>query len=576
MNKTTNGLAFELTEEMMLDFAGHTYFDRGLDYYHRGKVVELEQKNEAVHARVSGTKSYGVMLKPEETGSLFWSCTCPLGERGDFCKHAVAAGLAWIHQQVSAAKQATTDPEEERIKQYLEQQPTSILAKMLLRQAVEDEHLYRKLLMKADRFLSTEIDLKLFKKRLRSAIGMGRFIDYRSMRFYIPGVRDAVAEIQELLDDGHAAEALELCEYALKLVEKAMLHADDSDGMLGGEMRNLEKIHLEACLVIKPSPIKLAAKLFKWEMTTDWDTFYGAVDNYTDLLGDKGLAKYKALAKKEWDELPALGPGEWKGSHTSKRFRLTKIMEGLAKASGDLEALVEVKKKDLSMPGHYLDIASLYAENHKRDEAIHWAEAGHEIFTTEHGIGKLAEFLIEQYAHAQRHDDAIALAWQRYQASPDLTWYRHLHDCAAPMDAWHEWREKALDLARKDIGEQRHPWSQGASLLVELFIWEGDLEAAYTEAKNNGCPGHLWTTLARKFENSNPARAAEIYAFLVPCIIKQGNNKAYDQALRHMLVIEDLLKRTGKADSFAGFVEGIKTEFKIKRNMMKLIAKQGW
>ena len=79
MEKQTNGLAFELTEEILLDFAGHTYFDRGLDYYHRGKVVELEQKNGAVYGRVSGTKSYGVMLKPEETGSLFWSCTCPFG-----------------------------------------------------------------------------------------------------------------------------------------------------------------------------------------------------------------------------------------------------------------------------------------------------------------------------------------------------------------------------------------------------------------------------------------------------------------------------------------------------------------
>src|SRR5262245_65949612 len=86
------------------------------------------------------------------------------------------------------------------------------------------------------------------------------------------------------------------------------------------------------------------------------------------------------LAEAEWAKVPALRPGEDDSEKYGKRFRMTHIMETLARRTGDMEAVVAVKKRDLSLAYHYLQIAETYKNARKHDLALEWAERGVKAF----------------------------------------------------------------------------------------------------------------------------------------------------------------------------------------------------
>jgi len=75
--------------------AGERSYHRGIDYYSSGRVIVLLDDAGIVRAKVRGTRDYDVSLWAED-GEFASACTCPLGADGVFCKHCVAAALAWL------------------------------------------------------------------------------------------------------------------------------------------------------------------------------------------------------------------------------------------------------------------------------------------------------------------------------------------------------------------------------------------------------------------------------------------------------------------------------------------------
>ena len=200
------------------------------------------------------------------------------------------------------------------------------------------------------------------------------------------------------------------------------------------------------------NPELLAERLFDWEVHGDWDVFRGVVEKYAAVLGERGRARYRALAEELWNRLPALGPGA-KEDFTSARFHLTHVMEQRARAEGNLDALVKIKAKDLSRAFHFLEIARLYAESGRSDEALAWAERGMHAFR-DNPDRALREFTAEEYHRREYHADAIALMWTQFEECPCLGDYQKLKEHADRASAWPD-----------------------ASGLVKVRLWEGDAES---------------------------------------------------------------------------------------------------
>ncbi|MGH9906004.1 MAG: tetratricopeptide repeat protein, partial [Pyrinomonadaceae bacterium] len=277
-----------------------------------------------------------------------------------------------------------------------------------------------------------------------------------------------------------------------------------------------------------------------------------------------------------------LGPDEKDDEVSSKRFRITSIMEALARQTGDPEVIVEVKRRNLSHSYSYLQMAEIYRGAGENDKALDWAEQGLKAFSRRDS--RLVEFLAQEYHRRCRHDDAIALIRDQFVELPSLSHYQELKTNAlkvGPKSDWPGWREKALAQVRSVIARERQAeqkarnayWLSQAdnSLLVEIFLWEKQYDEAWQEACAGGCSKTLWLRVAATREEKHPSDAVPIYKEMIAPVLKQTNNAAYEEAVRLLGKIRELMVRLGREAEFEDYLVALRVEYKRKRNLMKML-----
>jgi uncharacterized Zn finger protein len=556
-------------------------FERGEDYFLNGQVKALAEHEGTITAKVQGTRPYRVNLWNEKH-QLGYSCTCPVGAAGEFCKHCVAVGLAWLEsgQLKSSGKgKAHQGITMDDVRAYLLGQDKNLLVEMLVNRALDDDRLRQSLFIKAAKKDAKGIDLTTYRRAIDDAVESDRFVDYRSAYDYAHGIEQVIDSLEELFKEGYATEVIDLAEHTLDAVEGAMGSVDDSDGHMRGILERVQNLHYRACKKARPDPETLARRLFEWELRTHYDTFYGAAETYAGVFGKKGLAVYRTLAEVEWAKVPEMGPGRDGPEKYSKRFRITHIMETLARQTGDVEAVVAVKQRDLSLAYHYLQIAETYKNSGKHDLAMEWAERGVKAFP-ERTDSRLREFLAGEYHRRKRHDDAMALIWVEFTESPNLEKFNKLKAHAERIGQWESWREKALEnlreqiaKAKRDNQKDRWAWYRKAdhSELVRIFLWEKDAEAAWREAREGGCSNDLWLVLAAKRDKDHPEDALPIYQRQIDPTLDRKNNEAYVEAIGLLRKVCELMVRLGRESEFTSYLGKVRGTHKPKRNFIKLL-----
>jgi uncharacterized Zn finger protein len=86
-------------------------------------VKRLTVAEDSATATVIGAAPYRVRLRSDRAGALTWSCTCPVGEEGAFCKHCVAVALAVA---------ADAGPTHDELHAYLSSRPHAELVDLVL------------------------------------------------------------------------------------------------------------------------------------------------------------------------------------------------------------------------------------------------------------------------------------------------------------------------------------------------------------------------------------------------------------------------------------------------------------
>lgn len=580
-------LADLLNEKVLEQLAGERAFDRGLDYFEDDHVVGFKEEDGAIAARVRGSYYYQVKLWAED-GQLAFDCNCPVGRDSVFCKHAVAVGLAWIDRQKQevgsvpgSTKRNLTD---EEIHAELMAQDKQTLVELLMNYAEWDGDFRDRLVLATAQGDGKRPDLAAFRAAIDKAIRHPSFVDYGRMPEYARGIEAVLDSLHQLLKRGHADETRELTERALEQMEPAMDDVDDSDGFMRGILDQLEDLYLSSCRAAKPNPLVLAKFLFEWELASNWEIFLGAVETYADVLGKAGLAEYRKLAEAEWAKVPPVAPGEKDPERYGGRWRITRIMETISKQTGNVEALVAVKSRDLSGAYSFLEIAQIYKAAGNEQAAVEWAEHGARAFPL-HRDGRLCDFLIEEYHRQGRHDEAIAIAWASFREHPGLDAYQGLHRSALRAKQWPQWREKALVLLQEDVAgkKKRQPKGQGSlpahadhSVLVEIYLWEGDVERAWAEGKSGGCREALWFRLAEAREKDHPEDAITVYTEQLKLALRWAQQSAYEEVVGILGKIRKLMVRGGKQSEFSSLVQSIRAEYKPRRKLLKLLNAQDW
>jgi uncharacterized Zn finger protein len=381
----------------------------------------------------------------------------------------------------------------------------------------------------------------------------------------MPEPRRAIDAIQGLLDDGQGAAAIEVCESALESLSEAIQSVDDSDGHFDGLRGRLQDIHYRACLQAKPDPVGLAGRLFQAELNSDFDVFDGAAERYKRILGANGMKAYRELAAAEWSKVPSrTGKSD---STSDVHFRITRIMESLARASGDIEELVAVMSRDLSSAYDFWKIAEVYREARQSDQALLWVEKGLQEFP-KHTDSRLREFAAEEYHRRRRHEDAMTVMWAAFEERPFPDEYKTLKKHALKAGTWPEWRDRALAGTRQRIAKAK----QDHSVLVEIFLSEGNSEDAWREAVAGGCSDALWLRLADIRENEHPEDAAPIYLKYGDAGVARGGG--YDEAVGLLVKAAAAMKRMGRSAEFERHLDTLLAQYKSKRNFVKLVEKK--
>jgi uncharacterized Zn finger protein len=563
-----------LDRSLLRALAGARSYERGLDYFETGCVDRLELEGEVLLATVQGTQRYRVELRPGE-GGLEHSCTCPYGRDGAFCKHCVAAGLALLEAGPDAPKSRPQPLSLEAIRARLEGLDREALTSLLLEQAPVDERVLERLRL---RFAADpgRVDLASFRRAIELAVDPGGFVSYHEALGWSCGVDEVIDAVEGLLDDGHAGAVIELSEHALAALAGLGGLIDDLSGHVAILCERLERLHLAACERARPDPAELAERLLRWQLDCQLEVFYGAADSYADVLDEAGLEHYAELARAEWEQVPELGPGDERDY--DRRFRITHVMESLA-ATGDVDQLVAVLRRDLSLPYCFLRIAEVYREAGRDEEAIDWAARGLEAFS---GDSRMQTFLAEAYAARGRHEDALEIAWDRFADHSGLETYRELKPYAERLEQWPRRRERALGLLRKRAKEAReqasrrgYGWLRGGdhSQLVRILLWEADHEAAWREAEAGGCDESLWLELAGRRKETHPEDALRVYRERIEPTIARKTKRDYAEAVGLIEEVGGLLRRLGRGDELPALVGEIRTAHARKRNPVALLAR---
>src|SRR5680860_713499 len=251
------GRAFrkEFSRRSVEAMADRRSFERGLLYAANGRVGKRTVTASSVKAKVRGSSSYQVRLSLDDDDEPTYDCSCPVGQEGRFCKHAVAVALV--------VTDAVADPNQQAeavidIRGYLEGLDHRALVDLLAERAADDDIFDARLRMEAARATGGPPQLGVFRHAIDEAFMVHDYVGYREMYDYATNINAVLDSLQDLLDDGHAAVVVALAEHAIDRAEDAVGSVDDSDGWMSGIAERLQDLHLAACAALQPDPVTLA------------------------------------------------------------------------------------------------------------------------------------------------------------------------------------------------------------------------------------------------------------------------------------------------------------------------------
>ena len=351
-----------------------------------------------------------------------------------------------------------------------------------------------------------------------------RFLGYRESAGWARAVRPIVAELENAVDASPSRSLVELLQRAVGHVVKVIMHADDSDGLIGDLARELLSLHARACDAGVADPVDLAAWMVRFGFD-DQDFFEVDPVRYASALGDAGLAAYR-------DAVGARRDGD--------SFAVRYARERLAILDRDVDAVVRLLGGDLTTPYQFIRVAEAMRELGHDNEALAWANRGI-AQTSGWQVAQLYDLACAVHDAREQPLEVLALRRAQHERMPSSTTYRALRTAAEALNAWPLEKDAArATLQRADV--------RG---FVDVLLGEDELELAWTAAAaapQDALGSDLWLRLAESSERDRPADALAVYQRIADEVLERADRRAYRSAAR-------VLKRGRAAAQAAGELE---------------------
>jgi hypothetical protein len=570
-----------LTEPIIRKLAGPTYYQRGVDYLRRDLVESLRHSDGRIEAVVNGTDDYIVTLSVHST-RLQYTCECPLGDDGAFCKHCVAAALAWLAQQdtqhmVHRRKVSSRKVTDAEIRQALLAQEKETLVAWLCEWSKENDTLKRRLITLACLRNDPETAAAALRLELKNAIQIRRFVEYREAATYAGRVEAALDAVEAFLRQGHAEPVICLCESAMKFLEAALDNLDDSDGQGTELMERIAALHFAACEQAKPDPRELGTRLFSLDVNAHYGQWNGIAERYKSLLGEEGVAAYKAAAAAAW-ALSPFAPVEkanTKAIATSPSpTSWSRLPGNRATWSSSSPFLNATLRRPTTISASRMPIAMPHCMTRpctgpneawpnipivRVQPCVWWPRTS-----------------TDAWSAMPMPSASYGLSSAPFPTSKLISGSRPAHVRPTIGMIGKTARSRICDAAwRKRMARRSNPHesifshSPGHSLLVEIHLHDRNLDEAWREAQTGGCQDRLWLQLAAERERTHPQDAAEVYTRLGEQYAAAVKNGRYEYSIDLLTKAAALMQRLGRSPEFQIRMDIMRLRLKAKRNLQK-------
>ncbi|WP_242902795.1 SWIM zinc finger family protein [Actinomadura terrae] len=543
-----------VTERSIERRVGSEVFNRGRVYLGQGRVENLSVTATSATATVEGSEPYRVRL--ELTASrMAGECSCPQGGESAFCKHCVAVALAWVAEAGPLPlpdPDPTPEPEpapgidDARLRAFLATRDTDWLVEELMRAAAAAPLLRSRLEVAAGAEVHAVLDVERLRHRLTRAIATATEIEPEAGDF-----EGILEELDELVDAGFAPIALELIEHAFDLIPSLSEDAPAAEYLSSV----FQRAHLRACAHCPPDPIALADLLVDRAFATSL-LFVDALRDYAGLLGETGIARYRERVTAAWRAAESGDLDDEEADYGT----VLELREQLAEIEG-ADALMAVLTESEPSNRNALRIARALVSEGRDAEAVEWVRRRLE---QRHVDTDLCDLGADCLLRTGDRRGAVELLWPAFLTYPGLGRYKAL--AAAAGDHWPRWRERALTLLRESLAR-----SGGGGVLVEILLWEDDVEGAWRESRGVTLHDGLRLKLARARGATHPADAVPVLLDRADREIASTGKHRYSRAANYLAEARLLAEQGGESDKFVRHMARLRAEHKAKSALRRYL-----
>ncbi|MCZ6828886.1 MAG: hypothetical protein O7F73_04755 [Gammaproteobacteria bacterium] len=565
--------AGNITDEKLIALAGEGAFERGLGYFEQGRVENWRKKGNTITAQVSGSELYQVTLTHTRQ-RLEGYCDCPASESFDFCKHCVATALQYREDNSRQAK-LEDGSAEQRIEAHLNTFSKQELSQQLLELILDDPEQRQQWSIKADVALN-KMDAKQIKKRITAAIPYNKQLyRYAQVRNYFKQVGPVVELLEQQLLQLEAGSGLQLVEYALLRIQRALESIDDSGGFRLDVVAQLQNLHHAVLWRLDWDKSKLVAYLQALDAGPYTDMYPEFPHAYGELLGEEGMALVYNALQAEWDALPPLRPGAgWEQRYPYSR--LEHLLRQQAEEAGDTRAIIQLLQKTATEERHFLELCDLCLEVGDWEQVERYLSDARERHRPERHPWN-QEYRLERreqrlLVHRGKPEQALELQWRIFQGSLAVEDYTQLLTLAAKSKATEDYGDKAKHWLRQKlaVAEQNQFSTRYADALLEITMAEHNLGLALEVCEQHPVAVGLIAKLARACRDL-PEAAIPLYARLVAHEVQGGKNAAYRRGVDWMLEAQELATTEPSKRVFVETLQGVREQFKGKRNFIQFL-----
>jgi uncharacterized Zn finger protein len=550
----------DLTERRLLKEAGDLSFERGQDYVKY--VVGLRVTGKRAHASIQAKRVYQVELDWAQK-DIRCLCTCPFFDQGFFCKHLVAVGLAAIDAGHGSSAPATSEGRD--VVELVGLLDETEVRAMLVELADRDPGVRRVVeLRAAARTGDVSVLADELEGMVKQALAVRGHIDYRRSFGVARDAEQLLDELETYLDAGSADAVRPALLRATTRLRKVVLQADDSSGLLGGAGQRAAELYARACREGAPDAKKLARWLVQFRDTSP---------GWPQLELADFVAAFDHAAIEDYRRAVAKLDAAYADQDHYKRFEIDRMLLELADHDGDVDRAVELLSTQ-QYPQFGAVIDRLRAAG-RDEEAIEWMDRAVAEGRVSGHMGGTDAWLdpatvANTYLSLGRDEDGVAVLRSEFARRPELATFRRLltyADVIGQRDTERTWAlSKALELAAA-------PYGTGA-LLVEIALADGDLETAWSAARDLGA-GRQWRALADASRDFAPREAAELYREDVAKDLTHADTSKYDSIAERLGAMQDLYRRDGAEAEFADYLAELRETYRRRTSFMSALDRRG-